>query len=326
LRRVGEVAGIGPDPLQQLHAVDPPLAHGPGFEVGGRGGGLGRLQGVQPALHLLLDDILEGLRHRTALGWIRERDFPHQARIAQVTPLRGRTLDPETLERDAIENDPVRAQHRADPEPLAVPVILAAVAARDHGVAEPGRMRLEHSGVDQPAGLRLTLEVVGAAAKEEVDAASDIGRQKRPARFLHDRGRVSCQPGVLKTGLNLRAPRFAEGARPVMFECRHVFALEKTRDLTRAAHDPPVDRDRAAGPALVPVRKSPREFVADGFVVRRDDDQRVVRLGHAHPFGSQHERHCDDHQQREDDEQSLHSASTTTSSGTALANTSPRSD
>src|SRR5690606_29148414 len=126
--------------------------------------------------------------------------------------------------------------------------------------------------------------------------------------------------------------------RPVVLESRDVFTFQESRDLAGSADDPPVDRHAAPRSSLVPGGEAARELVADRLVVGRDDDQRVVRRHREGARRAQRERQRDDGRQQEKDQEPFrharalsctvpgYSTSTTTSSGSALAYTSPRVD
>ena len=213
--------------------------------------------------------------------------------------------DAEALQGIPIEDNPVRAQHRAHPQAVGPPVFLAAEAARNHVIVEPLRMRPHHAGIDEPARRRLPVEVIGAAAEKHINAAADLRRQKRRAgRADHGRRRLRQAP-ILKPGLDLRAPLFAE-PRPVQFEGRRVFALEEARDVARAADHPPIDPDRPARLRPIPRGETARVLVADRLVVRRDDHHGVVGPRRRTALGPQRKRHRHDRQQRPDDQPAFH--------------------
>src|SRR4029079_4640047 len=72
------------------------------------------------------------------------------------------------------------------------------------------------------------------------------------------------------------APGSAQLVGPVLVKGRHVFARDVACDLARAARRPPVDQNPFTGALMMRRRKRAAEFVADGFVVRRDDDERPI--------------------------------------------------
>ena len=106
----------------------------------------------------------------------------------------------------------------------------------------------------------------------------------------------------MKTGLNLRTPAPAEFSRPVILKRGDILALEEPRDVARPAHHPPVDRDRAAGLGAIPLREAARIFEANRLVVRRDDDDRVIRLRHGRARRPQRKRQRHDRDQRKNDD------------------------
>ena len=118
--------------------------------------------------------IVEGLRDGTALGWIANRHFTHQFRVGQVGPFLRWFFDAETGQRIEIGQHSVATQHWPEPAALFVPIRLARVTLRDHRVGEPVRVQLEQAGVDDAPRVGLSDEVEGAAAKEHVDAATDL--------------------------------------------------------------------------------------------------------------------------------------------------------
>jgi hypothetical protein len=138
------------------------------------------------------------------------------------------------------------------------------------------------------------------AAEKHIDAATHIrGQKSRPGLAL-DRGGIRREPPVVKRRLHLRAPRAPEFAPPVQLKRGHILALQKPGDLARAADDAPVDDDAFSGAGPIPFRKPAPELVADGLIVRSDDDQRAgIRVRAARAFlRTQQERQRDDKRQR----------------------------
>ena len=267
----------------------------------------------QPLLHLLLDDVLERLGHRAALRRIGEGHLAPQAWILQIRPLRRRLPDAEPGERLLAVENAVVAQHGADPQALLVPICLAGVEPRDDAFGEPFRMPFQHAAVDEVSGLRLFFKIIGAAAEKEVDAAVHVGGQKRPPGGLGRRvfgGRQTGLDARIGEGVrHLVAPSALERVGPVVLERCRVFAIEVARDLARAADDPPVDENRFAGLLPVPALEAEPELVADGLVVRRDDDQRDVRPHCRRLFRPQQERQGDRGRQDEEDDRAFHQRS-----------------
>ncbi len=90
---------------------------------------------------------------------------------------------------------------------------------------------------------------------------------------------------------------------PHPFERRIIFALDVARDFAGSAWHPPVDPDCATRFLFVIVAKGPAEFVADLFVVRRDDDDGIIRFRKQVVLGLQRERNGDDERKRGEDGQ-----------------------
>jgi hypothetical protein len=207
------------------------------------------------------------------------------------------TLDAQPTERVTIENDSIRTQHCAKPQSVVMPINFAAVALRYHRIRKPVRMQRAQPRVHEPAGVRLTIEIVGAAAKEHIDPAAHVRCEKGSSRLFDHRERIRRKSRALKARLNFGAPRAAEFARPIIFERGYIFSLEETRDVTRSSHHTPVDRHRTARFRAIPFTESARELVTNRFVVRRDDDDSIICLAWRDTLRSQHKRQRDDREQ-----------------------------
>lgn len=90
---------------------------------------------------------------------------------------------------------------------------------------------------------------------------------------------------------------------PVVLEGRRVFARQVFADLRCPARHAPIDAHDLAGARFVPVPETPRELGPDGFVVRRDDDQRLVRRSEQAILGPERKRQSNRRDERQHNEQ-----------------------
>ena len=237
-------------------------------------------------MHLLLDDQLESLGHGTALGRIGQGDLTAQARVGQRGPLFRRLFNTQPGQDVAVVDHAEGGQHHARPAMIPVAKGFAADGFGNRFGREPVGMAghdRNQAGIagriagHQVAGIGQLLEVVGAAAKEQVDAHAD-GRGEKIAtgkaggrlRIRRVRARIGkpcgdvVRPGLLFLGL------------PVILKRPGEFGLEEQGDLGRTAGYAPVQVNRLPGPRLPLVGESPSEFMAHPLVVRGDDDQAPV--------------------------------------------------
>ena len=159
-------------------------------------------------------------------------------------------------------------------------------------------MRGDVAAIHEQSGIRHLDEIVGAAAEEYVNPRADVGREKCAPRRLPRRvfGGRFCRHGlrINEAGLDGVLPFSPELATPVVFKRGGVRAVEVERGLARAAGREPFDDDGAAGFRAVPFAEGFAEFRADGLVVRRDGDERVLSLEHRLVALRPHEDGADD--------------------------------
>ena len=209
-----------------------------------------------------------------------------QARVGQRGPLFRWLFDAQPGQDVAVVDHAEGGQHHARP---AINPVAKGFAADGFGkrlgrepVGMPGHDR-DQAGIagrvagHQIAGIGQLLEVVRAAAKEQVDAHAD-GRGEKIAtgaagwrsRIRRVRARIGkarrdvMRPGLLLLGL------------PVILKRPGEFGLEEQGDLGRTAGYAPVQVHRLSGPRLPLVGEGPPEFMAHPLVVRGDDDQAPV--------------------------------------------------
>src|SRR5690606_26641644 len=136
----------------------------------------------------------------------------------------------------------------------------------------------------------LANEVVAATAEKQIDAASDIRFKKCRACGLGLFAGVFAETTVRKRRLHLHAPVPPLHVLPVVLKRRDVFRLQEAGDLAGAADYAPINTHRAPGAGAIPIAKRDGVFMANGFVVWRDDDQRVVGLFRYWTAGPQDKR------------------------------------
>jgi hypothetical protein len=119
-----------------------------------------------------------------------------------------------------------------------------------------------------------------AAAEEEVDAGGECVGVVGGAEGVVDveQGRVGRGAAGGHGLRGVRRPLPLQRALPPGLGGRRVFAGEVAHDLGGPADRAPLDLHRLAVLPLVPLGKAVLEFVADGFVVRRDDDEQGVAV------------------------------------------------
>src|SRR5258708_8196004 len=138
--------------------------------------GYSLLQLIPAPVHLLLNDHFEGLCHRAALGRVSQGYFAHQLRIRKIGPLLRNGIHPESIERIAIAKNSVTGNHGADPTPLLVPVFFTIVTLWNHRVAEPFRVPLFYTAINESPGCCLLGKIERSTANEQVDSTAYVAR------------------------------------------------------------------------------------------------------------------------------------------------------
>ena len=167
-------------------------------------------------------------------------------------------------------------------------------------------MALRQIRNNKSPGAGLFSKIIRATAKKNVDPTADVGFHKCRPRLPHNRRRVGRQPPILRTGLHLHTPRLVQLIDPVILKRSEVFALEEPRDFTRTAQNPPINRNGFSGPRFVPGAEATRIFVANRFIMRRDNYHRFVGIRHRHLFRAQQKRHPHDGHECEEQKGPFH--------------------
>lgn len=214
-------------------------------------------------LDLVLDEEFEGACDGAAFGGVGEGEGAGVARVAEVVPCGGR-VDFQAVEGLRVVADAELGHAGADPDAISGVVAFAGEGFRDDAIfAEPFGVFFEDIEGDEAAFFCLACEVGLAAAEEEVDADAIA------AGFLS-----SFESGV-----------------------------EDHADFRGAAGGAPVDVDGFAG-FLFPVEgEGLAEFLADGFVVRGEDDEAFIGFGggDGRGFAAHQQWQGDDERQQSED-------------------------
>ena len=279
-RLIGVVAGIGADVLDQGQPFEPALTNT---------GGLNLLQRFQTArilgqaihrdVHLLLDQHLEGLRHRAALAGVGERDLAAQLGIGQVAPLRGFLLHAQAFQDIAIEHHAEAGHAGARPAQFWIIEGLAADLGLNARVAEPFRvLRLDASqasasarvGGDDRAIARLLGEIIRSTAEEQVHADAHARLQEFSAR-----GIAGVRLGIEEARRDLTAPGLLQLVLPVLLKRGGEVGLDQHPQLG-GPRDAPVDEECLTRGALPVLGKRWTELAPNGLRVRCHDHQPPV--------------------------------------------------
>ncbi len=225
-----------------------------------------------------------------------------------------RLLHPEPRQQIKVGKDPIAREDGADPAALGIPKRLSAELLGNSVFTEPFRMPLLHAAVHEPAGICLLLEIETAATEKEIHADADIGVEERAPRRLRRRVLRRVGPGD-NPGIGVRLldgliPDAMEFVLPVIREGGFVFRREVARDVARAADHAPVEPHGlpVRGEEMAPERQ--RELGANRLVVRRDDDDRPVRLEDQVFLWPERKRRADNHGEGADQEQGPNHAAT----------------
>ena len=228
----------------------------------------------------MLDDDFETFVGRTGFRRIRQYQRVEEARLPEVPPGRGRRRVAQLRHPVAIVADAEGRKHHAVVTPLRIVEIVPAELRRNQFRREQLRMAFLHAGVDGVSARGMTRHVEGAAARHQVDADADVGSEEESAGPLGRRGggRIGVGARVGERGSDLVGP-LAVGR--ITFEIPAKLRLKAVGDIpydiAGTARRTEVQLDLPPELFAIIASKCLLIFVADRFIVGRDDDQFVRR-------------------------------------------------